>query len=112
MHKATQCAQIFVSAEMRRPQIAKDVVVYFVVAKIKGSTSAVSAQTTTRIEFTAVGSVIAVPVATFSTFPHCLLTYSYKGYAGRVDICCSINIKATIKASRVITVTAIAGNSY
>lgn len=46
------------------------------------------------------------------SYTHCLLTYSYKGYAGRVDICCSVNIKATIKASRVITVTAIAGNSY
>ena len=48
----------------------------------------------------------------FPVVPHCLLTYSYKGYAGRVDCCCCVNIKATIKASRVITVTAIAGDSY
>nr|DAI42460.1 MAG TPA: hypothetical protein [Caudoviricetes sp.] len=51
-------------------------------------------------------------LGTPDTLPHCLLTYSYKGYAGRVYICCSVNIKATIKANRVITVTAIAGNSY
>lgn len=43
---------------------------------------------------------------------HCLLTYSYKGYASGVDLCCCVNIKATIKANRVITVTAIAGNTY
>lgn len=48
----------------------------------------------------------------FPANPHCLLTYSYKVYAGRVYICCSVNIKATIKANRVITVTAIAGKSY
>lgn len=67
-----------------------------------------------KMVFADIGSAIwhSPDSSVVGDFPHCLLTYSYKGYAGRVDICCSVNIKATIKASRVITVTAIAGNSY
>ena len=59
-----------------------------------------------------IGSVILVSVLWTVHFTHCLLTYNYKGYAGRVDWCICVNIKATIKANRVITVTAIAGNPY
>lgn len=62
-----------------------------------------------QLDVNAIGKLNALLLLGYT---HCLLTYSYKGYAGRVDICCSVNIKATIKASRVITVTAIAGNSY
>lgn len=60
----------------------------------------------------AIGYVIVDSPFVLKNNPHCLLTYSYKGYAGRVDCCCCVNIKVSIKASRVITVTAIAGNSY